>query len=131
MSRFMSAIKVGEDETPKWAQRYFADLMTCLEQDYLHGAKFTSLMHRGQDSFDRSTSSKKDTLDNALLRSCQNHLAVACLIFADVTNQHRQRAINAVCKGVKRWHEHQASELRSCDQPFSWLMAQQEGVSSI
>lgn len=118
-NRFMGAIMMGDDEAPHWTERFFVYLMTCLEQDYLHGTKFESLIARGKASVDRTTSSKKGSGTEAdLLRACQNQMAVACMALSDVQNQYRQRSINIVCQGARRWHSEQSHQCRSVDGSF-------------
>lgn len=133
MNRFMSAIKMGDEDAQRWTQRYFFYLMTSVEQDYLHGRGFEALMAKGGllsqsvDTASRTTSSRQNShAEGALIRACQNQLSVATVILGDVMNQFRQRLINMVCSAAKRWFEQQAHQLRSVGSTFEWLSQQLE-----
>lgn len=128
MNRFMSVIKVGEHEAPFWTMRLFGYLVTAIEQDYLTGKKFVKLLGADNEMVDRTTASgKRQAGEGALARSCQNQLVVALMMLSDLGNQHRMRAILAVCLPAKAWFEHQATALRSAEGSFEWMARQLAG----
>ena len=71
--------------------------------------------------------SRTSAAESALAKSCQNQLVVACMMFAEVSAQRRQRSINVVLEPLRTWFEDQAHCLRSVASSLHWMQAQLKG----
>ena len=82
----------------------------------------------GRDMQTATTStSRTSAAESALAKSCQNQLVVACMMFAEVSAQRRQRSINVVLEPLRMWFEEQAHCLRSVGASLQWMQAQLKG----
>lgn len=125
MNRFMSILKSAETLVEQWAFRYFAYLLTCLEQDYIKNASIPKLRPKPDDNAPRTTcSSRASTFEAEVSRSCQNQLVVGTLMLAEEANEIRHRFILVVLRSLLRWFEHQSHFLRSVDNSKRWLIDQ-------
>lgn len=72
-----------------------------------------------------STSSKNiSATEKALRASCQNPVVMAVCFLNDHLNRRKLQIYCAVGHSVKRWHQEQAYQLRSCGASLTWLRAQ-------
>lgn len=129
-NRFMSFLKAGWDEAPRWTFSYFCCLLVCLDQGYLDGARFKRLLVAADDELvrDRTTAaSRRTTTESSLVKSAQNQVVVATMMLSDSSTQRRQRSIDIALEPHLAWFEQQAHELRSTMASRQWLQRQLQG----
>ena len=124
VNRFMSSVRTGRDLDTSWTANYYGYLVCCLEKHLLIGARFRKLSLRGDMSHRDTNSAKKSAEEVALLRSQQNQMVVATMVFGELKAQKTQRMITRVLLPLLRWQESQAHFLRSVEDSKRWLREQ-------